>query len=514
MTRSAASLYQIDERGLALRRAYMRLTAEELQLLAQLRPWADQMAADIGAELAEHTFSFGPSGEFLTAYAAGKGVAVADLKRGWGGAQASHFTAIFAEAAKPNGFGVAYFEGLLAVGALHSKIDLPLKWFLGTYPVFLDLVADALRATPPAVALKPQSKLPWNKGGDPLDYAMLSRIERAIGRIFNYDAQAITEAFHHDTFACMGVNLSAIGEAGPGRDISDLFATVRATVHDTLTTFGASTFEVQDMATAMNERLAETGRAIHEIAESASKVAEGAVRQADVATAGRSAVEQAFDAARGAGDLSRTGIEAAAGASAALEDARGRIEAAATAITALAARSGQVGGIVEAIQIIARQTNLLALNAAIEAARAGERGKGFAVVADEVRQLAERASRSAADAGELIAGIQGETDQAVELVRDAASRTQAGTEASTQARTSLEEIDGAVGRITLELEGMGRLTSQIASVAEDTAASAEQMSAATEQTNASTQEIIGSVEQLSAHSEQLSRLTERLDLAR
>ena len=108
------------------------------------------------------------------------------------------------------------------------------------------------------------------------------------------------------------------------------------------------------------------------------------------------------------------------GATAALNDARERIEDAATAITALAGRSQQVGGIVEAIHDIARQTNLLALNAAIEAARAGERGKGFAVVADEVRQLAERAAQSAADAGELIAGIQGETDQAVELVRDAA----------------------------------------------------------------------------------------------
>src|SRR5689334_5300711 len=117
MNRSAASLYQIDERGLGLRREYLRLTREELQLLAQLRPWADRAAAGIGAALAEHTFSFGPSGEFLTAYAAGKGVAVADLERGWGEAQGRHFKAIFAEAAKPNGFGVAYFEGLLAVGA-------------------------------------------------------------------------------------------------------------------------------------------------------------------------------------------------------------------------------------------------------------------------------------------------------------------------------------------------------------------------------------------------------------
>jgi methyl-accepting chemotaxis protein len=135
-------------------------------------------------------------------------------------------------------------------------------------------------------------------------------------------------------------------------------------------------------------------------------------------------------------------------------------------------------------------------------------------VADEVRQLAERAAQSAADAGDLIAGIQGETNGAVDLVREAASRTHAGTEASTKARSSLEEIDGAVGRITAELHGMGQLTHQIAAVAEETAASAQQMSAATEQTNASTQEIVTSVEQLTAHSVTLSQLTEKLDLAR
>ena len=270
----------------------------------------------------------------------------------------------------------------------------------------------------------------------------------------------------------MGVNLRTMGEAGPGRDISDLFGTVRNQMHETLQTFGASTFEVQDMCSSMNVRLSETGQAINELAESASRVAEGAARQADVASQGRNAVEQASNAANGATDLSRTGIEAAIGATAALNDARERIEEAATAITALAGRSAQVGGIVDAIQDIARQTNLLALNAAIEAARAGERGKGFAVVADEVRQLAERAAQSAADAGDLIAGIQGETDAAVELVRDAASRTHAGTEASGIARTTLEEIDGSIGLISVELEGMSKLTADIATYAEETAASA------------------------------------------
>ena len=101
----------------------------------------------------------------------------------------------------------------------------------------------------------------------------------------------------------------------------------------------------------------------------------------------------------------------------------------------------------------------------------------------------------------MIAGIQGETDQAVELVRDAATRTQIGTEGFGRARAALEEIDGAVGLITPELGGMSRFTTDIASYAEETAASAEQMSATTQQTNASTQEIVSSVEQLSTHSE-------------
>src|SRR3954447_16625987 len=425
MISSAASLYQIDERGLELRRTYMGMTDAERELLGGMQAWAERNAEAIGAKLADHTFSYPSSSEFLHEYAEGKGMPYSSLKKGWSSAQANHFKAIFSEAAKADGFGVSYFEGLLGVGVLHSKINLPLKWFLGTYPVFLDLVADAMAEDVPEPARVTTRKL--RRKGETVDQTVIAAAQRAVNRVFAYDSQAIVEAFYYDTFSSMGVNLKVMGEAGPGRDISDLFATVRNVMHKTLTSFGASTVEVQEMCEGMNVRLSETGQAINELAMSASRVAEGAAKQAEIATSGREAVDQATTAASGAGELSRTGIDDAIEATASLNEARQRIEEAAGAITALASRPEQVGGIVEAIQDIARQTNLLALNAAIEAARAGERGKGFAVVADEVRQLPERAARSAADAGELIAGIQGETGEAVELVRDAAHRTNAGT---------------------------------------------------------------------------------------
>ena len=507
----SASLYQIDERGLELRRSYMGMTAAELDLLASMQAWAERNADAIGAKLAEHTFGHGSAGQFLKDYANGKGMRVADLQRGWGGAQAGHFKAIFGEAGKPGGFGIAYFEGLLGVGALHSRINLPLKWFLGTYPVFVDLIHEAMLADPPEPARVVKKR--FGGSSESVDFRVIADIERAVSRVFNYDSQAIVEAFYYDTFTSMGVNLKTMGEAGPGRDISDLFAAVRNTMHETLKSFNDSTFVVQEMCSGMNRSLSETGQAVNELALSAQRVAEGAARQADVASNGREAVDQASAAATGATELSRNGIDAAMEATASLNDARTRIEDAATAITALAARSEQVGGIVEAIQEISSQTNLLALNAAIEAARAGETGKGFAVVAEEVRRLAERAAQSAADAGGIIAGIQAETNDAVELVRDAANRTHAGTEASDRARTALEEIDGAVGRITLGLGGMSQFTTDIAAYAEETAASAEQMSATTQQTNAATQEIVSSVDQLSSQSEALSLLTQQLELA-
>src|SRR3954451_19385085 len=142
-------LYGVNERNIALRREFIGLEARDLRTLVRLRRWAHRAAAPIAAELTAHHFEFPTTRAFFEAYVAEKGIMLDDLRKGWEGAQATHFAQIFDHAGEPGAFGVGYFDQLLAVGKLHNKIDLPLKWYLGSYPTFLAIVRKHLRRSFP-----------------------------------------------------------------------------------------------------------------------------------------------------------------------------------------------------------------------------------------------------------------------------------------------------------------------------------------------------------------------------
>jgi methyl-accepting chemotaxis protein len=480
-------LYGVTEENLAIRRAFIGLDRETIGVLANLRAWGDGVAEEIAKELTDHHFAFPATAEFFHNYVREKGIQLSALRAGWQAAQVGHFKQIFAEAQSSRPFSVDYFEGLLGVGALHNKIDLPLKWFLGSYPTFSRIVHRKIAET-----LKDgRQEAAW-----------------AIDTVFNFDLQAIVDAFYYDTFVVMGVDINRFRHKGPRKDLSDSIDEVKGTVADTLAVFVKSAHGIGGAAEDVGEGLEQTTRSVDEIFHAITQVAAGAERQAQMLNDTRGKAEEMVEAAERLRTLSDSGVAAADEANHGMQAVRDSAGSARIAIADLAQKSTEISSIVGTITRIAGQTNLLALNAAIEAARAGEQGRGFAVVAEEVRKLAEESGRSAESIATLVEEIQTQTATVVELVEEAAQESDTGAETSQRAREAFVEIGGAVGQIAQHLQQFTETTAEISAVAEESSATAEEVSSSTHETRSATDRVktaFGDVQQTSVRLMEISQ---------
>lgn len=189
----------------------------------------------------------------------------------------------------------------------------------------------------------------------------------------------------------------------------------------------------------------------------------------------------------------------------------------AESILLLSDKSKEIGKILDVIRSISNQTNLLALNAAIEAARAGEAGKGFSVVAEEIRKLAEQSGGSVKQIETMIEEVQSSVDTAVIQMNKSEAVVNEQNSALNQTIKAFGDIAEVFESITQKIRFVSKASevldknasdagdaiTDIASVAEESAANSQELAASAEEQTSTIHQVAKSADYLSMLSHQL-----------
>ncbi len=223
---------------------------------------------------------------------------------------------------------------------------------------------------------------------------------------------------------------------------------------------------ILDLVNANATTLGSSAEELTAVSSQMASNAEETSAQASVVSAASEQVSKNVQTvATGVQEMNAAISEIAKNASDAARESQAAVTTAAAAnmtIGKLGDSSLEIGKVIKVITSIAEQTNLLALNATIEAARAGEAGKGFAVVANEVKELAKETAKATEDISRKIEAIQGDTQGAVDSIRQIGEVIARINDISNTIASAVEEQTATANEMSRNVAEAAKGTSEIA----------------------------------------------------
>jgi len=424
--------YRINDTNLALRKEFISFGAEEVRILRQLAGWGQRVADVIAREFYDRQFSFKPALEFFEGYAREKNMPLSQLRQRLEKSQAGYFLQIFQEA-KAGQYGSEYFEKRLSVGRTHNKINLPLKWYLGSYSLYKDLTHKHLIKS---YFFRPRFRV---------------AAERAIFTVFNFDMQAVADAFFYDYLQSIGMDLASVPIHNPHHDLSEYYKPLKNTLRNVLVTVTDSSKSISSFSEQLASKTNIVATAAEELSVNTASVADGMELANDNLHAVSVAVEEMTATT---GEIAKNSDKAHATTTQAAHE----VDQFSMVMNRLGESAQEIGKVTETITQISSQTNLLALNATIEAARAGAAGKGFSVVAGEIKELAKQTSEATNIIKEKIDTIQTSTagavadiDRIVHVIREVNETVMSIASAIREQTTATQDIANNISQASFSV---------------------------------------------------------------
>lgn len=472
--------FGISPEAIRQRLEFNKINSTDQKNMEKLIPWSEEYANAIIKEFYDFQFEFSGTKRFFSSFAKKRNMLIEHVRDHLEKAQIGYFLELFRSAT--DFWGPGYFERRIKIGLIHDRINLPFKFYIGSYINYMEIIRRYLEKTG-------------------LPALEVTNMERSIEKIMNLDMQIIGDSFLLSTLESIGLSTKSIKpETGCDKteylseiktsvsillqqveqiasgNLSDSVLTHRVdgTLGEALSRVASNLITTVSLIAKNSEELLSAVASLRDLSQKVSRDAEVTAKQAAGVSAASEEVSKNIEMVAAAStqmtssiqEISKNVSQAAKNTNLATKKAKLTNEM----VDGLGTKIRENSKIVKSISEIADQTNFLSLNATIEAARAGEVGKGFAVVASEVKELAKQTAHATEDIGQRINVIQEETFHTIEAIDEIAKIIEDLSLNQGSIAGAVEEQSATTNEISRNIseasKGSQEITHSIASVAQ------------------------------------------------